>query len=81
VPAKVDTELCANTTAPFTRWVVEKGVLHQPFVLIDVGVQGGENKRWQALGDHLVVHGLDPIQEAIDELRRKAASMKHGPST
>ena len=73
MPAKVDTELCANTTAPFTRWVVEKGVLHQPFVLIDVGVQGGENKRWQALGDHLVVHGLDPIQEAIDELRRKAA--------
>jgi FkbM family methyltransferase len=74
VLANVDTELCANTTAPFTRWVVEQGALHQPLVVVDVGVQGGENQRWQALGDHLVVHGLDPIQEAIDELRRKAAN-------
>jgi FkbM family methyltransferase len=74
VLANIDTELCANTTAPFTRWVVEQGAMHQPFVVVDVGVQGGENQRWQALGEHLVVHGLDPIQEAIDELRRKAAN-------
>jgi FkbM family methyltransferase len=71
--AKVEAELCANSIAPFTRWVVESGALHQPFVLIDVGVQGGENERWQALGDHLIVHGLDPIEEAIEELRRKTA--------
>jgi FkbM family methyltransferase len=71
--AKVDAELCANITAPFTRWVVKSGALQQPFVLIDVGVQGGENGRWQALGDHLIVHGLDPIEEAIEALRRKAA--------
>jgi len=52
---------------------VETGALHQPFVVLDVGVQGGENERWQALGDHVIVHGLDPIQEAIDALRRKTA--------
>jgi FkbM family methyltransferase len=77
VLANIDTELCANTAAQFTRWVVQTGALHEPFVLIDVGVQGGENQRWQALGEHLIVHGLDPIQEAIDELRRKAASSPH----
>jgi FkbM family methyltransferase len=66
-------ELIANTSAGFTRWIVRHGLLHEPFVVIDVGVQGGEAERWRVLGDHLVVHGFDPIQEVIDELRRRAA--------
>jgi FkbM family methyltransferase len=58
---------CAQR-ADFTRWVVSERLLHEPFVLIDVGVQGRENQRWQPLGDHLVVHRFDPIEEVVREL-------------
>ena len=67
-------ELYANTGAHFTRWVVREGLLEQPFVLVDVGVQGGESKRWQALGDHLVLHGFDAIEEVIEALKNQAPS-------
>jgi hypothetical protein len=61
-------DLTRNRNAEFTRWVVSAGLLNEPFVLIDVGVQGGENKRWRPLGDCLVVHGFDPIEEAVQQL-------------
>jgi FkbM family methyltransferase len=61
-------DLALNEQADFTRWVVSERLLREPFVLIDVGVQGGENQRWQPLGDHLVVHGFDPIEEVVREL-------------
>src|SRR5215472_7599373 len=61
-------DLALNEQADFTRWVVSERLLREPFVLIDVGVQGGENVRWRPLGDHLVVHGFDPIEEVVREL-------------
>ena len=61
-------DLGFNRKAEFTKWVVSAGLLTEPFVLIDVGVQGGENIRWRPLGDHLVVHGFDPIEEVIETL-------------
>jgi FkbM family methyltransferase len=61
-------ELGFNRKAEFTKWVVSEGLLTEPFVLIDVGVQGGENIRWRPLGDHLVVHGFDPIEEVVQNL-------------
>jgi FkbM family methyltransferase len=61
-------DLTRNRSAEFTRWVVSAGLLTEPFVLIDVGVQGGENKRWRPLGDCLVVHGFDPIEEVVRQL-------------
>jgi FkbM family methyltransferase len=61
-------DLGFNRKAEFTKWVVSAGLLTEPFVLIDVGVQGGENIRWRPLGDHLVVHGFDPIEEVVQEL-------------
>src|ERR1700730_647582 len=61
-------DLARNRKAEFTRWVVSTGLLTEPFVLIDVGVQGGENKRWRPLGDCLVVHGFDPIEEVVQQL-------------
>jgi FkbM family methyltransferase len=51
--------------------VVSERLLREPFVLIDVGVQGGEDQRWQPLGDHLVVHGFDPIEEVVHELTER----------
>jgi FkbM family methyltransferase len=61
-------DLGFSRKADFTKWVVSAGLLTESFVLIDVGVQGGENIRWRPLGDHLVVHGFDPIEEAIEIL-------------
>jgi len=61
-------DLALNEQADFTRWVAGERLLHEPFVLIDVGVQGGESQRWQPLGDRLVVHGFDPIEEVVREL-------------
>jgi FkbM family methyltransferase len=64
-------DLHFNIESSFTKWVVATGLLREPFVVIDVGVQGGENPRWHRLGEHLIVHGLDPIEEVIDTLRRE----------
>ena len=64
-------DLHLNYAAPFTRWAVERGLMHQPFVVVDVGVQGGENPRWHVLGDHLVVYGFDAIEEVINDLQRQ----------
>jgi FkbM family methyltransferase len=61
-------DLGINHNAHFTKWVVSAGLLTEPFVLIDVGVQGGENIRWRPLSDHLVVHGFDPIEEIVQQL-------------
>jgi hypothetical protein len=44
-------ELYHNVTPLFTQWVVQTGYLHEPFVVIDVGVQGGLHPRWEYLGN------------------------------
>jgi hypothetical protein len=59
-----------NGNAEFTKWVVSAGLLTEPLVLIDVGVQGGESIRWRPLGDCLVVHGFDPIEEVVEHLTK-----------
>jgi FkbM family methyltransferase len=61
-------DLHFNSAAPFTRWLVARGALNTSFVVIDVGVQGGENPRWHLLGDYLIVHGFDAIEEVVQKL-------------
>ena len=70
-------ELSFNLSAAFTQWVVEEGHLQEPFVLVDVGVQGGEQARWQQLGDHLVVHGFDAIEEVVHQLNERSSGRKN----
>jgi FkbM family methyltransferase len=72
-------ELALNHNAKFTKWVVSRGLITEPFVLIDVGVQGGEDIRWRALDDYLIVHGFDPIEEVMQELAEanKGRSNRH----
>lgn len=70
-------DIAFNSSAAFTRWVVKAGLLHEPFVVVDVGVQGGENIRWHLLGDHLVVHGFDPIAEVIEVLVKQRHPNRH----
>jgi FkbM family methyltransferase len=62
-----------NPNPEFTKWVVNYGLVSEAFVLIDVGVQGGENIRWLPLGDYLTVYGFDPIAEVIHRLRQENA--------
>ena len=64
-------ELCYNLDAAFTRWVVKDRHLEEPFVLVEVGVQGGEQRRWEQLGDQLILHGFDAIEEAVAQLERR----------
>jgi FkbM family methyltransferase len=65
-------DLYHHSNPSFTRWVVAEKLLAEPFVVIDIGVQGGEHPRWQFLGPYAEIHGFDPIAEVIDELRRGA---------
>ncbi len=64
-------DLYHHDRPPFTRWVIENGLLHEPFVVIDVGVQAGEHPRWGLLGDQVRVYGFDAIQEVVDRLTEK----------
>ena len=59
----------------FTRWIIANKLLHEPFVVIDVGVQGGEHPRWEFLGDQVRIYGFDAISEAIDQIA--AANRPH----
>jgi len=43
-------DLYNHTNPLFTKRVVANGLLNQPFVVLDIGVQGGEHPRWQHLG-------------------------------
>ena len=52
----------------FTRWVIGNDYLREPFIVVDVGVQGGEHPRWQFLGDKVQVFGFDAISETIDRI-------------
>jgi FkbM family methyltransferase len=67
-------ELYYNLDAAFTRWVVKDRHLQEPFVLLEVGVQGGEHRRWEQLGDLLVLHGFDAIEEAVARLKQESTA-------
>src|SRR3974390_3940075 len=70
---RFQTELAYNLNPRFTKWLAKSGILQEPFVLIDVGVLGGENQRWHFLGDHLVVHGFDASKEVVETLSKANA--------
>src|SRR5262249_37836580 len=64
-------DLALNEQADFTKWGVSEALLRGPFVLIDVGVQSGENQRWQRLGVHLAATGFAPMKEVVRELPKQ----------
>jgi FkbM family methyltransferase len=63
-------DLYHNPTPSFTQWVTEHGLLHEPFVVVDIGVQGGPHPRWNYLGKYAHIYGFDPIGEVVDELEK-----------
>jgi len=67
-----------NHEAPaFTNWVIANNFLREPFVVVDIGVQGGEHPRWERLGALVHLHGFDAIQEVIDGLKAAHAGRKN----
>jgi FkbM family methyltransferase len=67
-------DLYHHSNPPFTSWIINSGLLHEKFVVVDIGCQGGEHPRWSFLKDKVEFYGFDPIKEAIDTLRRQAKS-------
>jgi FkbM family methyltransferase len=64
-------DLVYNADPRFTKYIIESGAMNGKFVVVDVGVYGGENPRWHFLGDQLVLHGFDAIKEVSSELNEK----------
>jgi FkbM family methyltransferase len=61
-------ELGIHPDPTFTKTFAPR--LASPFVVVDVGVYGGANPRWRALGAALRIYGFDAREEAIAPLRR-----------
>jgi FkbM family methyltransferase len=70
-------DLYNHPNPPFTKWVVAERLLHEPFVVIDVGCQGGEHPRWKHLGDLVDFYGFDAISEVVEGLKRENAGRKN----
>ena len=70
-------DLYFNRQPDFTHWLIGSGLIEEPFVVIDVGCQGGAHPCWDALGDCLELHGFDPVEEVIVNLRAQG----HGAET
>jgi FkbM family methyltransferase len=64
-------DLYHNDSPAFTTWVIENGLLKEPFVVIDAGVQGGPHPRWKHLKDKVHVYGFDAIPEVVEELNAR----------
>src|SRR5262245_5552721 len=63
-------DLYHNAIPFFTHWVMHNDYLHEPLVIIDVGVQGGPHPRWEYLGNRAHIYGFDPISEVIESLNK-----------
>ncbi len=58
-----------NLAPVFTRWLVARRLLETPFVVADVGVQGGIHPRWDHFGSQLRGYGFDPLAETLEPLK------------
>src|SRR5260221_14153885 len=65
------------SVADCTKWIIDKGFLQEPFVVVDIGVQGDSSVRWNLLDDYLIFHGFDAIAEVVDKLNQLN---KHRPN-
>jgi FkbM family methyltransferase len=61
-------QLYNNDSPAFTTWVIENDLLEEPFVVIDVGVQGGSHPCWKHLKDKVRIYGFDAVSEVIEGL-------------
>jgi FkbM family methyltransferase len=64
-------DLYHNESPAFTAWVIENDLLEEPFVVIDVGVQGGPHPCWKHLKDKVRVYGFDAVPEVVEGLNAR----------
>jgi FkbM family methyltransferase len=64
-------DLYNNDSPAFTSWVIENDLLKEPFVVIDVGVQGGPHPRWNHLKEKVRIYGFDAIDEVVEGLNNR----------
>jgi hypothetical protein len=64
-------QLYNNDSPAFTTWVIENDLLEEPFVVIDVGVQGGPHPCWKHLKDNVRIYGFDAVPEVVEELNAR----------
>jgi FkbM family methyltransferase len=64
-------QLYNNDSPAFTTWVIENDLLKEPFVVIDVGVQGGPHPCWKHLKDKVRIYGFDAIPEVVAGLNAR----------
>jgi FkbM family methyltransferase len=64
-------DLYFNSASPFTRWIIANELIKKPFVVIDIGCQGGEHPYWELLGDFVEIHAFDAIKEVTETLAQQ----------
>jgi hypothetical protein len=64
-------QLYNNDSPALTTWLIENDLLAEPFVVIDVGVQGSPHPCWKHLKDKVRVYGFDAIPAVIELNARK----------
>ena len=64
-------DLYHSDSPAFTAWVIENDLLEEPFVVIDVGVQGGPHPCWKHLKDKVRIYGFDAIPEVVEGLNAR----------
>jgi len=64
-------ELPRNNFPRITEAIMLRDLLKGKFVVVDVGVYGGEHPRWHVFGERLVVYGFDARSEAIEPLLKQ----------
>ncbi len=70
-------DLIFNSRLDFTKWAVARGLPRDSLVVIDVGVQGGEHRRWNVFGDRLLLHGFDAIRDVVEGLEARGRPNRH----
>ena len=70
-------DLSYNREPLLTPWVLRRGLLASPLVVVDVGVQGGVSPRWDHLPGGVEVHGFDALEEAVAPLRAEGRPKHH----
>lgn len=61
-----------NYEARLPHFLMNHGLLRDPFTLLDVGASGGIDKIWTRFGDKLQAVGFDPLVAEVDRLNALA---------
>ena len=61
----------------FMNAFINKNLLLQPIIFIDIGSRGGVQKKWLIFKDKLNVIGFEPDKEEYDRMQNEGLPMKN----